>query len=715
MFGLHNAVSIFDMTHFTCWNIVLKSTAALGLCALACTLLAQQSAAIRHRVWVFGLIASLILPLASLLVPKITLRVLPSEVDASTLVSGKEVPAAPSVVSSNAILPSSVDGLALNSTRQQPSLALNSVSTRSANGDPPTKGVHVSVWQVVESTGITKWFGIGWLIGTAFSAVWFMILLFQQSNWLRRLRRIDDEEWATSVANAAKTIGLQRPMISLESDETCVPAVAGVLFTRLLVPRNWRAWSQTQRTCILLHELAHVKRSDVYTQLLGRLACLVYWFNPLVWYAARQLRAEREVASDDVVLLAGQKASDYAESLLCTLKSYRPVRPVLGVAIAHSDRLDQRVLAILDTDRCRNPVGPLATIALPLAALVMCGVLGGITVASRMADAAPSELGALKPKKTISIENVNQLKPVFEVEKRANRIVIGPKKGELTLLDRGRQVEVVDDVTLSTLRQFGPIQWPQDFEISSNGQYMAWNEIHKPGYTLTRVVDDHSVFIPLGKTPGYARFSPDSKYLAIGDTIWSEVAEGRGYNEMKLFDLTGKLIRKFEQTGSPGALKPVFSPNGKILAVSNRNDVTQLYDVATGKRLHSLGKAMTQEITFSPDGKTLAAGYVDGAVALWDVATGMLRSERPSGGNEVFSIDFSIDGKVLVSSGKGGKIVFWNAKTLEQLHVLEAPVWVAQVKFTPDGTRLLSSSSSDYGAEHDRKIVVWALPEDAKE
>ena len=85
---------------------------------------------------------------------------------------------------------------------------------------------------------------------------------------------------------------------------------------------------------------------------------LAYSFNPLVWSAVRQLRAERELASDDCVLQAGQAASDYAEQLLrSTLRTCRPARLEFGVAMADSARLDQRMLAILDPQRPRDTAG----------------------------------------------------------------------------------------------------------------------------------------------------------------------------------------------------------------------------------------------------------------------------------------------------------------------------------------------------------------------
>src|SRR5688572_3591448 len=62
------------------WEIGIKSTLAIALAALACRLLARHSAALRHRVWVIGLVAALLVPIALLLVPRLLLPVLPPDV-----------------------------------------------------------------------------------------------------------------------------------------------------------------------------------------------------------------------------------------------------------------------------------------------------------------------------------------------------------------------------------------------------------------------------------------------------------------------------------------------------------------------------------------------------------------------------------------------------------------------------------------------------------
>src|SRR5262249_52266321 len=196
--------------------------------------------------------------------------------------------------------------------------------------------------------------------------------------------------------------------------------------------------------------------------------------------------------------------------------------------------------------------------------------------------------------------------------------------------------------------------------------------------------------------------------------------EGEGHSELKLFDLSGRLVRTLDRSG-PGVLTPVFSPDGKLLAVGNRNHETQLFDVATGKMLHLLPKRMTQELAFSPDGKVLAAGYVDGTVALWDVASGALLRSQASGGAEVYTLDWSPAGDVLVTAGRykslGGEpvrritrvIELWNPQTLDELNGLEAPDWVIRARFTSDGTHLVTSG----GSNSERKVVVWAIRDGA--
>jgi len=54
--------------------------------------------------------------------------------------------------------------------------------------------------------------------------------------------------------------------------------------------------------CAILHELAHVRRSDWLTQAAARAIAACYWFDPLVWIAWRRFALEAERAWDDAVV-----------------------------------------------------------------------------------------------------------------------------------------------------------------------------------------------------------------------------------------------------------------------------------------------------------------------------------------------------------------------------------------------------------------------------
>jgi TonB family protein len=64
-----------------------------------------------------------------------------------------------------------------------------------------------------------------------------------------------------------------------------------------------------------------VRRKDLWTLLLAHLACAAYWFHPLVWMVAAQLRREQEQACDDAVILSGFEPASYAEALMAAAQT----------------------------------------------------------------------------------------------------------------------------------------------------------------------------------------------------------------------------------------------------------------------------------------------------------------------------------------------------------------------------------------------------------
>jgi WD40 repeat protein len=126
--------------------------------------------------------------------------------------------------------------------------------------------------------------------------------------------------------------------------------------------------------------------------------------------------------------------------------------------------------------------------------------------------------------------------------------------------------------------------------------------------------------------------------------------------------------------------------------------------------LHELSKIMSHELRFSPDGEVLAVAYVDGRVALWSVHDGAQLRIADTGAQEIYTVDWSPDGQILATAGRESDIILWNAEDLSVLARLAAPEWVIRVKFSPDGTRLLSAGGEAGLGKRHRTVLVWGVP-----
>ena len=89
------------------------------------------------------------------------------------------------------------------------------------------------------------------------------------------------------------------------------PVIVGFLEPCIYLPIHLIADdNETDIRYMLLHELQHYKHKDGIANYLMNLAGIIYWFNPLVWYALKEMRSDREIACDTSVLKL-LKSEDY--------------------------------------------------------------------------------------------------------------------------------------------------------------------------------------------------------------------------------------------------------------------------------------------------------------------------------------------------------------------------------------------------------------------
>ena len=173
-----------------------------------------------------------------------------------------------------------------------------------------------------------------------------------------------------NLTDIRKQFGVHRDIPVMTHDQVEVPFAAGIIRPMIFLPRVMQSESPDKLRLVLMHEMAHIARRDVFWQLLSRIMLAVNWFHPLAWWLASRIRREREFACDDAVLLANDRTvdtldtpEDYAMVLLDISQSLRRksvILPGCTVAMAQTHQMESRIRAILDDARTRKPIGRFA-------------------------------------------------------------------------------------------------------------------------------------------------------------------------------------------------------------------------------------------------------------------------------------------------------------------------------------------------------------------
>jgi beta-lactamase regulating signal transducer with metallopeptidase domain len=138
------------------------------------------------------------------------------------------------------------------------------------------------------------------------------------------------------------------------SDQLRVPTAIGFIKPLVVIP-SWtmQELSASELNTILLHELAHLRRWDDWTNLIQKVLGALLFFHPAVWWIEKKLELEREMACDDLVLAKAASPQVYAECLV-SLAEKSLLRRGLALAQAAVGRMRHmslRVAQILDKKR----------------------------------------------------------------------------------------------------------------------------------------------------------------------------------------------------------------------------------------------------------------------------------------------------------------------------------------------------------------------------
>jgi beta-lactamase regulating signal transducer with metallopeptidase domain len=216
------------------------------------------------------------------------------------------------------------------------------------------------------------------------------------------------------LAEAKDRAGLRRSVRLRLTRGGMSPAVCGLFRPVILLPESLvENLPATQLRAVLLHELIHLRRGDVWVNCAQALLQVVYWWHPLLWYANGRIRGVREEAVDDAVMLALREEADvYAPTLLevARLAFHRPLASLGLVGILESrSALRQRIERLVHFNTPRR-AGLSVLSVLGVAAFTAVAVpMGEAPAPAREPSAATPAANTLAPRADALVQEARTL------------------------------------------------------------------------------------------------------------------------------------------------------------------------------------------------------------------------------------------------------------------------------------------------------------------
>ena len=229
-----------------------------------------------------------------------------------------------------------------------------------------------AVWQSLQT-----WLATGWLVGV-------LLFSFRPIPGLREVRKLRHsmtEELPNSLSQLAtrltNELNISSSINFAVSHLVNVPLVVGFFRPVVLLPVSMLTELSTQQIeLIIRHELAHVRRQDVFVNLFQLGVEAMFFFHPCMWFVSNAVRQERENCCDDIAIENGN-AEQYANALVAVEKARQPAMAMAASGGQLLPRIE-RMLSLKTYARNRTwieSVVPIAILVVFMTVFTMQSVL----------------------------------------------------------------------------------------------------------------------------------------------------------------------------------------------------------------------------------------------------------------------------------------------------------------------------------------------------
>jgi beta-lactamase regulating signal transducer with metallopeptidase domain/Tol biopolymer transport system component len=309
---------------------------------------------------------------------------------------------------------------------------------------------------------------------------------------VKKERAVTDQAILDLLEDCKMEMRVQTIIGVVVTDRIESPALFGFVRPRILLPQGLiETLGLDELHYVFLHELAHLRRRDIYLAWLVCLLQVLHWFNPLIWFGFRRLRADQEMACDALVLsrISADEPAAYGRTIVSLLDRFsRPQYvPSLAGILENPSHIERRIEMIA---KFKNNSYRWSPLAVGLIVILCCISL-------------PDARSGKAAQPTSASASVEQ--PATPVTAESN-VFVDPNTG--ITFQKTRALSGPSDVIESTSDEL--------VQMSPNGRFLLWGVkvIPLEGGTPFDLVDMPSA--------GRSSWSPDGKRVAFQEAgaIW---------------------------------------------------------------------------------------------------------------------------------------------------------------------------------------------------
>lgn len=495
--------------------------------------------------------------------------------------------------------------------------------------------------------------GLGGYIGLRNLRLWLIV---------RAERQLVEQEVLELLEDCKQQMQVKTPVSVVVTDKLRSPALFGFVRPRILLPEGLLEMvSIDELQYVFLHELAHLKRGDIYVRWLTALLQILHWFNPLIWFGFRQMQADQETACDALAMsrMASEETSLYGRTLVRLLEQFSQPQYLPSVAgiLEDKSRLERRIAMISQFKGSSYRWSPMAVVLIiGLACFVLPDaprITKGGTAPGTTADQPQVKLRLLKER------NINKRSAFWSLSPDGQKMVYTtPRAPMITVRDLSTGAE-------RKYEQTPPGYWPPVW--SPDGKRIAFkDDLTYPGPISILTLESGDV----ERTDIRGRvcdWSQDGRLLVI-DTIWERGVAKAG---LQLVDLkTGQTqVVPTRNLGYPGvggldwaySGNPRLSPNGRYVVYhakeDNEKDDIYVQPMDSDERIRITSHRRSDwNPLWSPDGKHILF-LSDRAAGGWDLLSIAFQNGKPMGPPKTIAQDMG-DSVSLYSYSNSGHLLF---------------------------------------------------------